>query len=276
MIGSILVVGIVLTLATARLVKNKASSGDFIEITRFSNSIIPDTQTKNHIGATESFSRDMNAPQEASSFYEEPKQRNAGPQASQPAGTDLEIYVQPEEPKSPMKIGPGSEQAELVPQAPAITDENSIKDTVISPIREDPKNSPVNSIASSEGAAYYQKHLLELDTMIKKMREESVESTTYSMKGQADKELKMWIIEQNAIYSAIIEELSGEEVISLETSQQAWIKSRDAKAEEAAKKYSGGSLEVVEYTASMAESTRARAYDLVEEYISVLSLKEGQ
>lgn len=96
------------------------------------------------------------------------------------------------------------------------------------------------------------------------------------MKALVEKELKLWDREQNAIYAAITQELNDEDRKALETSQQEWIKSRDTKAEDAAKKYSGGSLEELEYTASLTESTRARAYDLVAEYMNVLSSGEGR
>ncbi|MDR2025660.1 MAG: lysozyme inhibitor LprI family protein [Hungatella sp.] len=277
-IGSILVIGILITLATSSFVKSKENVSDPVGITGLSNSEVPEAyaDAKGYGGTPELFSADAPAPKEAPASAEEPKQRNAGPAAAPKTETVPESSAQPAEAGLRMKIAIVSDQAEPAPQAAESSNEASTAETVISPISPDSKSRPVNSAASSEGAAYYQRHLLELDTQIKKMREESGDSNTYSMKALADKELKLWNREQNAIYAAILEELNDEDIKSLETSQQAWIKSREAKAEEAAKKYSGGSLEEVEYTASLAESTRARAYDLVAEYMDVLSLREDQ
>ncbi|WP_349948106.1 lysozyme inhibitor LprI family protein [Lacrimispora sp. BS-2] len=277
-IGSILVIGILITLATSSFVKSKENVSDPMGITGLSNSEVPEAyaDAKGYGGTPELFSADAPAPKEAPASAEEPKQRKAGPVAAPKTETVPDNSAQPAEAGLRMKIAIVSDEAEPAPQAAESSNEASIEETVISPISPDSKSRPVNSAGSSEGAAYYQKHLFDLDAQIKKMRQESGDSNTYSMKALADKELKLWNRELNAIYAAILEELNDEDIKSLETSQQAWIKSRDAKAEEAAKKYSGGSLEEVEYTASLAESTRARAYDLVEEYMDVLSLKEEQ
>ena len=121
-----------------------------------------------------------------------------------------------------------------------------------------------------EKLVYYERRLAELDAQVQKMRSESSDSTTYSMKTLAKKELRLWNIEMNTIYADIIDGLDEEARSKLEGEQQTWTKSRDTKAEEAARKYSGGSLEGVEYTASQAESTRTRTYDLVETYIQAL------
>jgi uncharacterized protein YecT (DUF1311 family) len=277
-IGSILVIGILITLATSTFIKSKENVSDSLGITGLSNSEIPDDQAeaKGYGGTPELFSADMAAPQEAPASAEESKMRKAGPAAAPNAETAAENRSQSADAELRMKSAAVSDQAEPVPHAEENSNEASIEETVISPISPDLKSRQANAAAPAEGAAYYQKHLLELDAQIKKMREESGDSNTYSMKVLVDKEFKLWNREQNAIYTAIIEGLTDEDKETLETSQQAWIKSRDAKAEEAAKKYSGGSLEEVEYTASMAESTRARAYDLVTEYMDVLSLKEEQ
>ena len=48
--------------------------------------------------------------------------------------------------------------------------------------------------------------------------------------------------------------------------ERGWMKERDRLATEAAKASAGGSMESVEYTVSLAESTRKRAYELVEVY----------
>lgn len=133
-----------------------------------------------------------------------------------------------------------------------------------------------DSYPEEDAADYYADHLNEIDTQIQKMRTEASDSTTYSMKNLAEKELQMWNLEMNSIYGIIVKALDTEKAGELEKSQQAWLKSRDTKAEETARKYSGGSLEGVEYTASLAESTRQRAYDLVAEYGDVMKNSNSQ
>lgn len=141
------------------------------------------------------------------------------------------------------------------------------QETVLSPIDPDGKNSAYTGTDASKGAAFYRERLEELDMQIKKMWEESGNSNTYSMKALADKELKLWNRAQTEIYTAVSDGLDGEARQALEDSQQVWIKSRDAKAEEDSQKYSGGSLEELEYTMSLAASTKARAYELVDGYL---------
>lgn len=137
--------------------------------------------------------------------------------------------------------------------------EESLGDGPASPL--DPEQS---------GKESYLKRLEETDVQIQKMRAESSDSTTYYLKTLADKELAIWNQEMISIYEDISETLGEEEKQELNQEQQNWLKTRDAKAEEASKRYTGGSLEGVEYSASMAESTRSRAYQLVEDYGDIL------
>jgi uncharacterized protein YecT (DUF1311 family) len=276
-IGSILVIGILITLATFNFVKSRQKSSESMGITGFSNSGTAESrmEAKSYGRGQEPFSPDRAAPQEAPAPAEVPVQRAASPASAPLAETVPENSPQPADAGFPVKSAGLSGENE--PALPA--EENSVQasaeGTVISPISPDSKYRPAKSAASLEGADYYQKQLQDLDAQIKKMREDSGSSNTYSVKSLADKELRLWTREQDVIYTAILEEVTEEERKTLEDSQQAWIKSRDAKAEESAKRYSGGSLEEVEYTASLAESARERTYALVEEYTEVLSLREG-
>lgn len=274
-IAGILVIGILITLATSSFVKSREEVLDPTGITGNSNAEFPDAseEGKTYAGTPELFSADMAAPQEAPVQGGEAKRKKSVPAPSTSGESSQE---QPAEARLPMNQAAVSDRAEPIPQRTESSDIASTEETVISPVNPDTKNRSLSAAAPSEGAAYYQKHLADLDMKIKKMRDESVDSNTYSMKALADKELKLWNREQNAIYETISDGLGEEEKKGLEASQQAWTKSRDAKAEEAAKKYSGGSLEELEYTASLAESTRARAYDLVTEYMAVLSSKSSQ
>lgn len=279
MIGSILVIGILVTFATASFVKSNENVPESAENSLMSGSEFPEAfkETNPYGGQAELFSADIAEPGEGSARKEDAGAGSTGPDSSESQASVNRNGIVPEEEEMELKSSGESAPADQLPQ-PAFesSGEASAREPVISPISPDTKSRLFNSADAMEGAAYYRKHLEDLDAQIKKMREESGNSNTYSMKALADKELKLWNRELDGIYAAAAEVLTEEDRQALETSQQAWIKSRDARAEEAAQKYSGGSLEELEYTASLAESARVRAYDLVEEYAEVLPPGDGQ
>lgn len=119
------------------------------------------------------------------------------------------------------------------------------------------------------GRSKYRIRLEELDAQIKKNREEGREPTTYAMKSSAYNELKLWDSELNLIYNDILKLLSKSDAADLVAEERQWMKDRDSMAVEAAKKFAGGTLEGVEYTASLANTTRERAYQLAEVYEQV-------
>lgn len=114
--------------------------------------------------------------------------------------------------------------------------------------------------------AEYQKRLAELDAQIERMRSSETDNTVHSVKSAAQTEQRIWERELDAVYTLLIGSLDEESGNELRADQQRWIISRDQKAQEASKKNSGGSMESVEYIASIAASTRERVYALVERY----------
>ncbi len=116
----------------------------------------------------------------------------------------------------------------------------------------------------------------ELNAQIQKNREEqesfsnSGANSSQIAKNTANTELRLWDNELNAIYNVILEKLDEERAAELVGEEREWLKLRDAAAAEAASKSAGGSLESVEYTASLAESTRSRCYELAEIYGDIL------
>lgn len=112
----------------------------------------------------------------------------------------------------------------------------------------------------------YRARLDELNQQILRIRRGETDSTTYSVKTAAENELKLWDGELNNIYNDILDRLSEQEKARLVNQERDWMKARDSKAVEAAKKSPGGSQEGVEYTASLAESTKQRAYELADYY----------
>lgn len=266
-IVSILVIGVLITLATTSFIDSKKIIPDPVGIQNFSSSEISSDQDNgayNNKGQ-EMYPSDQKKSKEQTSMPEEGASLKRAARAegsSDELNNKLAAEAGPEE-QSEMIAD--SADADTAPLAAA-----TIQETVMSPINPDIKAKSSIEPASENATAYYQKHLASLDEQIKKIREESQDSNTYSMKALVDKELKLWTMEQNTIYDTVAQTLTEEERKSLESSQQNWIKTRDAKAEEAAKKFSGGSLEGLEYTASLAESTRERAYELVKVYSDVL------
>jgi len=271
-IGSILVIGILMTFATFSFVKGKDSTTNSSVVSGYSEDSQTLKEEKTGSGSVRQISPDIMIPKEAQK-KSVPDDTEVSSDTAQPEEDDESAVLQDtQEPM--MKRAVSSEPDEAAGTADTYGEsetQSSVPEPVITPITPDSKAKTAQAAAPSEGADYFRKHLKELDAQIKKMREDSADSNTYSMKALADKELKLWNREQNAIYEAISETLSEDLKRKLEASQQSWIKDRDIKAEEAAKKYSGGTLEELEYTASLAESTRERAYSLIEEYEEYLT-----
>lgn len=288
-IGSILAIGIFITNMTTNFVENQEAAGILSpELSDYEESIIehevgealtaafpePEAEERDRTAETEGEAKagagmetkgtSSKAAPDKAALREEPEKLPAEASLS---GSSASLDTA-EAPDSVQTAPKEEESPETLPAPPAA-------EPVITPVSPDSKSRSFGA-APATGAAYYQKHLAELDVRIKKMREESGDSNTYSMKVLADKELKLWNQEMNAIYTSVFDKLDDQAKQALEEAQRTWVKTRDTKAEEAAKKYSGGSLEGLEYTASMAESTRNRAYDLVDEYMEVLSDTEGQ
>lgn len=131
----------------------------------------------------------------------------------------------------------------------------------------EPGESAFEDPVSQQSQSYYVKRLQDLDSQIQKNRENQTGGNVNgSIKSAASNELKLWDSELNDIYNAILESLEPEESEKLVKEERAWLKERDSQAMDAAKKSAGGSSESIEYTISLKESTRKRAYELAERY----------
>ena len=62
----------------------------------------------------------------------------------------------------------------------------------------------------------------------------------------------------------------------IQSEEQEWLRERDVTARQAAGRFAGGAMEELEYTASLAVTTRERAYDLLDGYGNVLPQEETQ
>lgn len=112
----------------------------------------------------------------------------------------------------------------------------------------------------------YGKRLAEVDVLVQNMKETSVSTNTDSLKNIADYEYRLWDAELNHIYQAVMNGMDEEESDNLRIEEREWIRQRDSDAKKAASKYKGGTMENLEYTASLASSTRSRAYEILEKY----------
>jgi uncharacterized protein YecT (DUF1311 family) len=270
-IGSILVIGILVTFATFSFVNGKDSTSNSSVVSGYSEDspLLKEEKaggsdtvrqiSPNIMIQKEAQKKSASVETEASSESTASEENMENAQLKDTQGPMMKRALMAEPASEDTDISEESETQSVEPEL------------MITPITPDSKAKTAQVATPDESADYFRKHLKELDVQIKKMREDSADSNTYSMKALADKELKLWNREQNTIYEAISESLPEDSKRKLEASQQSWIKDRDLKAEEAAKKYSGGSLEELEYTASLAESTRARAYDLITEYEEFLT-----
>lgn len=146
-------------------------------------------------------------------------------------------------------------------------------DAVISPVAETGEEARTDA-AEQVTAQAYQRELDSTAASIKKLKSSETDTSTWSYLNLADYELKLWDNLLNRIYQDIIENMDETEAEELRKEEKAWIKMRDADAKKVSSRYSGGTLEGLEHTASLAQSTKDRAYELLEDYGSFLPQEE--
>lgn len=118
--------------------------------------------------------------------------------------------------------------------------------------------------------------LQELDQEIEKNHSRETEGiTANSRKAAADSERKLWEKELERILDVLDKKLDGQEKEKLFSCQKEWIRTRESIAVDASKKQIGSTLEELEYNVSMAETTRARAYELSQIYADLLEGEAG-
>lgn len=127
---------------------------------------------------------------------------------------------------------------------------------------------------SSKTLESYRKKLGEIDSLVQNMQSAEAGSNTDSLKNVADYEYRLWDTELNRIYQSLLEGMTEEESEALRAEEREWIRTRDLAAKKAAAKYGGGTMESLEYTASLSASTRSRAYELLDSYGEYLEQEE--
>ena len=156
------------------------------------------------------------------------------------------------------------------------TSDNAVdRSAVASPV-ENGIVSPAGGASSGAGANSdrtakdYRERLSEIEDTIQNLQNSGSANTTDAMREAAAYEYRLWDAELNQIYQAIMAVLPDEEADTLRGRERRWIRKRDTAAKQAAERYKGGTMESVEYTASLADSTRERAYELLDLYESYL------
>lgn len=139
---------------------------------------------------------------------------------------------------------------------------------VLEPVYVEKEETSAETATIKEQKEAYIKRLDELSAQIDKLWKADTDTTSNSMKQTADYELKMWDNELNKIYQEVRKSLNEADAEALKETELQWIKDRDAKALAASKQVGNSSLESLEYTRTLAASTKARTYELVEIYFS--------
>lgn len=151
-----------------------------------------------------------------------------------------------------------------------LADGESLQESSVPTLRADGKRSARESMDApvnlQETLREYQERFPQIDQQIEQLRSSDTETNVYSVKNTAQTELKIWERELDSLYGLLCASLDEAASQELAKEQQEWTQLRDERAEEAAKRNSGGSLESVEYLASVAASNRERAYALLKQY----------
>ena len=133
---------------------------------------------------------------------------------------------------------------------------------------------PAVSAEASSGKQDVLERLEELDRQIEKKRSAKQDATANSAKAVAESERKLWENELNQLLSGLRSHMSSDTWDAFMKDQNEWIRSREAMAVDALSGNSGSAMQELEYTRSLTEITRDRAYELAEEYYDVLSETE--
>lgn len=113
--------------------------------------------------------------------------------------------------------------------------------------------------------------LQELDEQIARNRAREAETTANSRKASAESERKLWEGEMQHMLGILKEHLDANQQDELMLQQKDWMKDRESRAIAASEKQAGGAMEELNYSMTLAEITRSRAYELAEIYSPFLS-----
>lgn len=113
----------------------------------------------------------------------------------------------------------------------------------------------------------YKDKLDKVEENLKYLQDPKYSATTVDMRKAAGETYKQWDAALNEIYSVLKTQLSSSDMKTLQDEEVKWIAFRNKKAEEDSAQVKGGTLEPVEHTYSLANTTKSRCYELVEKYM---------
>lgn len=129
-------------------------------------------------------------------------------------------------------------------------------------------------VQPTEQAVYTR--LQELDQQIEKNHENDKNSTANARRAAAETERKLWQAELDRILEHLKERLSAEDWQKLAAEQNKWLVTREEQAVPVTARNSSSTMEELGHQISLAESTRARAYELADTYSEWLAEAESE
>lgn len=135
---------------------------------------------------------------------------------------------------------------------------------------KDSKTSNDNESATTEKESKIQFYLDKYSSLEKDL-ETSLKSKkngkTLEMREASSTEYTSWDSLLNEIYGVLQGQLPTDKFEELKTEQIAWINTRDSKAKEESMKFEGGTMEPLAHTSSLAQTTKERCYELINNYM---------
>lgn len=137
----------------------------------------------------------------------------------------------------------------------------------------DSKNNDVNQKTNdtttnkTDKKEYYTQKLNDIQAKIDKDYNFKDTITTKDMRTSSGAQYKFWDDALNEIYKELQNTLSSSDMEKLKKEELAWISQKEIDAKNAADKVKGGTLEPVNYSLSVADSTKKRCYELVNNYM---------
>lgn len=264
-LGLILVLGIVTTAATRRYIREQAGS-------ERSLTVGPEAMYEAEPFAAEAVENGLaeDAPEPSSKKMAHAESVGTEDRACMQAEGDVSVQSLGEQKEKRADNRAAAKAAEK--QSAGDESDHSVNTgAVVSPV-ENGIVSPARGASSGAGAGSdrtaedYRNRLGEIENTIQNLENSGSANTTDAMREAVAYEYRLWDAELNQIYQAIMAVLPAEETDTLRGLERRWIRERDTAAE----RYKGGTMENVEYTASLANSTRDRAYELLDLYESYL------
>lgn len=122
---------------------------------------------------------------------------------------------------------------------------------------------------TKKGQGNKQKYVEKLKSIEKEVTEirNNDDDTTLGMTKSEEAILDKWDQVLNEIYQVLEKQLSSHEMEKLRQEQRKWITYRDESAKKDASQFEGGTMESLEYVASLANTTKERCYELVEKFM---------